>query len=127
MVDCYTGSDNGVIFLSEAAVVNLTDTLQRKLKRLAQVSKLAIFLYLCVILASSKYDSPVYNPIYYMLLCSTQSQVKGVVLLEQTPSSDQYLVEVQERLTIELGLMCIPVKSPAHAAKMIKTMVSYCM
>lgn len=37
MVDCYTGSDNGVIFLSEAAVVNLTDTLQRKLKRLAQV------------------------------------------------------------------------------------------
>ena len=71
MVDCYTGSDNGMIFLSEAAVVNMTDTLQRKLKRLAQVSELAIFLYLCVILASSKYDFPVYNPIYYMLLCFT--------------------------------------------------------
>ena len=54
-----------------------------------------------------------------------QSQVKGVVLLEQTPSSTQYLVEVQERLTIELGLTCIPVKSPACAAKIIKTMVSY--
>ena len=37
VVDCYTGSDTGVIFLSEAAVVNLSDTLQRKLKRLAQV------------------------------------------------------------------------------------------
>lgn len=54
-----------------------------------------------------------------------QSQVKGVVLLEQTPASSQYLVEVQERLTIELGLTCIPVKSPAHAAKILKTMVSY--
>lgn len=86
VVDCYTGSDMGVIFLSEAAVINLTDILQRKLKRLAE------------------------------------SQVKGVVLLEQTPSSSQYLVEVQEQLTIELGLTCIPVKSPACAAKIIKTM-----
>ena len=49
--------------------------------------------------------------------------MKGVVLLEQTPTSGQYLVEVQEQLTIELGLTCIPVKSPTHAAKMIKTMV----
>ena len=63
----------------------------------------------------------------FVLLCYTQSQVKGVVLLEQTASSDQYLVEVQERLTIELGLTCIPVKSPDHAAKVIKTMVSYCV
>ena len=37
VVDCYTGCDTGVMFLSEAAVVNLTDSLQRKLKRLAQV------------------------------------------------------------------------------------------
>lgn len=37
VVDCYTGSDMGVIFLSEAAVINLTDILQRKLKRLAEV------------------------------------------------------------------------------------------
>ena len=44
VVDCYTGSDNGVIFLSEAAVINLTDTLQRKLKRLAQVSLLPALL-----------------------------------------------------------------------------------
>ena len=49
--------------------------------------------------------------------------MKGVVLLEQTATSGQYLVEVQEQLTIELGLTCIPVKSPADAAKMIKTMV----
>ena len=49
--------------------------------------------------------------------------MNGVVLLEQTPTSGQYLIEVQEQLTIELGLTCIPVKSPAHAAKMIKTMV----
>jgi len=55
---------------------------------------------------------------------SIQSQVKGVVLLEQTPSSDQYLVEIQGRLTIELGLTCMPVKSPSHAAKLIKTMVN---
>lgn len=37
VVDCYTGSDTGVIFLSEAAVINLTDSLQRRLQRLAQV------------------------------------------------------------------------------------------
>ena len=37
VVDCYTGSDTGVVFLSEAAVVNLSDILQRRLKRLAQV------------------------------------------------------------------------------------------
>lgn len=37
VVDCYTGSDTGVIFLSEATVVNLSDTLQRRLKRLSQV------------------------------------------------------------------------------------------
>ena len=36
-MDCYTGSDTGVVFLSEAAVVNLSDTLQQRLKRLAQV------------------------------------------------------------------------------------------
>ena len=39
-MDCYTGCDTGVIFLSEAAVVNLTDLLQRRLNRLAQVSYL---------------------------------------------------------------------------------------
>ena len=40
VVDCYTGSDNGgVIFLSEAAVINLTDTMQYKIRRLAQVSE----------------------------------------------------------------------------------------
>lgn len=37
VVDCYTGSDNGVVFLSEASIVNLTDSIQRRLKRLAQV------------------------------------------------------------------------------------------
>jgi len=46
-----------------------------------------------------------------------------VVLLEQTETSGQYMVEVQEQLVIELGLTCIPVKSAAHAAKMITTMV----
>ncbi|XP_065913948.1 Fanconi anemia core complex-associated protein 24-like [Dysidea avara] len=86
VVDCYTGSDTGIIFLPEAAVVNLTDALLRRLTRLSR------------------------------------SQVKGVVLLEQTPTSGQYMVEVQERLVIELGLTCVPVRSPAHAAKMITTM-----
>ena len=43
VVDCYTGSDTGVIFLSEAAVVNLSDSLQRKLKRLAEVSYVLTF------------------------------------------------------------------------------------
>ena len=57
------------------------------------------------------------------LLSVYQSQVKGVVLLEQTLTSSQYMVEVQERLVIELGLTCIPVRSAAHAAKMITTMV----
>ena len=109
MVDCYTGSDTGVIFLSEAAVVNLSDTLQRRLKRLAQVL-IEIYLF------TDKHVAICYN---------IQSQVKGVVLLEQTPTSGQYLIEVQEQLTIELGLTCIPVKSPAHAAKMIKTMVNH--
>lgn len=39
---CYSGSDNGgMIFLSEAAstVINLTDTMQYKIRRLAQVSE----------------------------------------------------------------------------------------
>jgi len=42
VVDCYTGSDTGVIFLSEAAVINLTESLQCRLNRLAQVSKTTI-------------------------------------------------------------------------------------
>ena len=62
----------------------------------------------------------------HTVLCHilSTSQVKGVVLLEHTPSS-QYLVEVQKWLTIELGLTCIPVKSPACAAEIIKPVVSY--
>ena len=38
VVDCYTGSDTGIIFLPEAAVVNLTDSLVRRLTRLSRVS-----------------------------------------------------------------------------------------
>ena len=71
-MDCYTGSDNGVIFLSEAAVINLTDTLQRKLKRLAQVSKLAIFLYLCVILALANMTSQ-YTILFTICYCVLHS------------------------------------------------------
>lgn len=61
---------------------------------------------------------------YIAMLYSIQSQVKGVVLLEHTPTSAQYLVEVQEQFIVELGLTCIPVKSPAEAAKIIKAMVT---
>ncbi|NXT66543.1 FAP24 protein, partial [Chaetops frenatus] len=54
------------------------------------------------------------------------SSLRGIVIVEKTPISDQYYLGVQ-KLVLELGMVLLPVPNQGEASQLITELVSFCV
>ncbi|NXQ70698.1 FAP24 protein, partial [Quiscalus mexicanus] len=55
------------------------------------------------------------------------SSLKGIVIVEKTPISDQYYLGVQKLVVLELGMVLLPVANQGEASQLIIQLVSFCV
>lgn len=51
------------------------------------------------------------------------NRIRGIVIVERTPASDQYFKDVQIFCGLEIGLSVVPVSGPIEAAGFLKQLV----
>ncbi|NXO75141.1 FAP24 protein, partial [Sitta europaea] len=55
------------------------------------------------------------------------SSLRGIVIVEKTPISDQYFFGVQKLVVLELGMVLLPVANQGEASQLIIQLVSFCV
>ncbi|NXP84616.1 FAP24 protein, partial [Passerina amoena] len=55
------------------------------------------------------------------------SSLRGIVIVEKTPISDQYYLGVQKLVVLELGMVLLPVANQGEASQLIIQLVSFCV
>ncbi|NWV67708.1 FAP24 protein, partial [Malurus elegans] len=55
------------------------------------------------------------------------SSLRGVVIVEKTPISDQYFLGVQKLVVLELGMVLLPVANQGEASQLIIQLVNFCV
>ncbi|NXO45382.1 FAP24 protein, partial [Locustella ochotensis] len=55
------------------------------------------------------------------------SSLRGIVIVEKTPISDQYYSGVQKLVVLELGMVLLPVANQGEASQLIVQLVSFCL
>ncbi|NXE69080.1 FAP24 protein, partial [Calcarius ornatus] len=55
------------------------------------------------------------------------SSLRGIVIVEKTPISDQYYPGVQKLVVLELGMVLLPVANQGEASQLIIQLVSFCV
>ncbi|NXQ24356.1 FAP24 protein, partial [Alaudala cheleensis] len=55
------------------------------------------------------------------------SSLRGIVIVEKTPISDQYFSGVQKLVVLELGMVLLPVANQGEASQLIIQLVSFCV
>ncbi|NXG56204.1 FAP24 protein, partial [Hemiprocne comata] len=55
------------------------------------------------------------------------SSLRGIVIVEKTPISDQYFLAVQKLVVLELGMVLLPVAKQGEASQLITQLVSFCV
>ncbi|NXA01687.1 FAP24 protein, partial [Nesospiza acunhae] len=55
------------------------------------------------------------------------SSLRGIVIIEKTPISDQYYLGVQKLVVLELGMVLLPVANQGEASQLIIQLVSFCV
>ncbi|NWR96484.1 FAP24 protein, partial [Motacilla alba] len=53
--------------------------------------------------------------------------LRGIVIVEKTPISDQYYLGVQKLVVLELGMVLLPVANQGEASQLIIQLVSFCV
>ncbi|NXO63151.1 FAP24 protein, partial [Phainopepla nitens] len=55
------------------------------------------------------------------------SNIRGIVIVEKTPISNQYYLGVQKLVVLELGMVLLPVANQGEASQLIIQLVSFCV